>query len=86
MADEAMTALTCPYCGQALRLGDWVRHSNSAMFSCAECDEGDAFLGRFTCRTLRDRSVKVSRTVPEMNEELWEMYQYTLLRREILKK
>ena len=78
MADGAMTALTCPYCGQALHLTNWVRHSNSALLSCAQCDEGDAYLGRFTCRTLRDGSVRVSRTVLELNEELWDVYQEDL--------
>ena len=43
-ADPQLTALTCPYCGQPLTLGEWTRKDGNTLLAYARCNEGDEYL------------------------------------------
>ena len=45
-ADPQLTALTCPYCGQPLTLGEWTRKDGNTMLAYARCNEGGRVFGR----------------------------------------
>ena len=73
-ADPQLTALTCPYCGQPLTLGEWTRKDGNTMLAYARCNEGDEYLA--VCRYGRTpEGIRVGRMVYEMSDDLWDVYQ-----------
>ena len=73
-ADPQLTALTCPYCGQPLTLGEWTRKDGNTMLTYARCDEGDEYLA--VCRYGRTpEGIRMGRMVYEMSDDLWDVYQ-----------
>ena len=73
--DPALAGLCCPYCGEALLFGEWLRQNRNAFLRYASCGEGDEFLGRFRCGRSENGGLTVGRQVFEMNDVLWEDYQ-----------
>ena len=78
LADDELHALICPWCGETLVFGEWVRNTKNILFSYARCEEGDEFLGRFRQKRNRDGSLTVSRSVYDMSDALWDDYQDAL--------
>ncbi len=73
-ADPQLTALTCPYCGQPLTLGEWTRKDGNTMLAYARCNEGDEYLA--VCRYGRTpEGIRMGRMVYEMSDDLWDVYQ-----------
>ena len=74
--DEEMTSIVCPYCGEQVLLGEWVPESGKASLSYGCCSEGDEFLVRFHHKRWRAKQeLRVSRSVLEMTDLLWNHYQ-----------
>ena len=77
--DRELTSLTCPYCGEEILLGDWIRESDRTFVSCGCCGEGDEFLVRFQQKRRKDTGgLHISRSAYEMTDLLWERYQDVL--------
>ena len=78
-ADPEMGQCVCPYCGETVALREWTRRNNYMLLGYGQCSEGDEF-----CASLRrvrvGGGVRVSRTVFEMNDDLWDTYQDCLER------
>lgn len=73
-ADPQLAALTCPYCGQSLTLGEWTRKDGNTLLGYARCDEGDEYLA--VCRYGRTpEGIRMGRMVYEMSDDLWDVYQ-----------
>ena len=73
-ADPQLAALTCPYCGQPLTLGEWTRKDGNTMLAYARCNEGDEYLA--VCRYGRTpEGIRMGRMVYEMSDDLWDVYQ-----------
>jgi len=73
-ADPQLAALTCPYCGQPLTLGEWTRKDGNTMLAYARCNEGDEYLS--VCRYVRTpEGIRMGRMVYEMSDDLWDVYQ-----------
>ncbi len=80
-ADRELMGMTCPFCGEEIAFGEWVRRSKSILLSSARCGEGDEFLGRFRHMKNRENGVTVGRLVFEMSDVLWDDYQDALERK-----
>lgn len=78
-ADPEMGQCVCPYCGETVALREWTRRNNYMLLGYGQCSEEDEF-----CASLRrvraGGGVRVSRTVFEMNDDLWDTYQDCLER------
>jgi len=82
--DEEMTSMICPYCGEQITLGEWVRESKKASLSYGRCSEGDEFLVRFHHnKWWKKPEFRVSRKVFEMTDMLWDHYQDMLDQAEV---
>lgn len=80
-SDEAFSSMVCPYCGEKIQLGVWIRFSKHASLSYAQCSQGDEFLARFHSRSSSS-DLLVARSILGMSDVLWDDYQDALERSE----
>ena len=79
LRDGEMSSVRCPFCGERVALGEQVQASPGFSLRYGCCGEGDEFLARFHHRRLRESgALRVSRSVYEMTDLLWEQYQDAL--------
>ena len=73
-ADEALTTVCCPTCGNALDTQRWVNQGDRRYMTVAACPEHGSFLARVKLRQTEDELWAANRILYEADEGMLEFY------------
>ncbi len=75
LADMELLHFECPFCGEAVNCGDFVKQNDEKYIGIGNCESGEELFVRFKFVKCRDNQIRVVRIVYQMDEKNREYYQ-----------
>ncbi|HBI64849.1 MAG TPA: hypothetical protein DDX51_07020 [Clostridiales bacterium] len=82
LKDPDVVSFSCPYCGADIVCEEFVPSGTGKTLGYASCPEEDEFLLRLSGFPAAEKGIHVRRMIFEMSDDLWDIYQTAVERRD----